>query len=601
MGMSFANPQFLWLVLALLVLSYLGRAFSLYRQKKLGEWIAPSLWPSIIPEYSKRIFNLKYLFLALTFFFLSICLSRPQWGEREEIIQSQGMDILFLLDLSNSMWAEDVPPSRLGRAQTFIKKMLLQLADDRVGIVGFAGSAQLAVPLTTDFQYVAEMVDTLDPNAISNQGTDIGAAIDVGIKAFERGAEDDHKTSRAFILISDGEDFGDAAIKDAQRLKDFGAGFFTLSVGTSEGAPIALRNEAGILQTYKKDLNGKPILTRVNKEYMKKIADAGGGTYVDLVNADDAANAVTRQLLNYNRSSRKDQRQITKIDRYQWFLLLAILSFLIHLSLGYQPLSSTKKKKATTLASILLLFLFSSRAQAQTFDSYLKSRQATQEYEKQDFDSAAKSFEAARQNDPQNPTLPFNEGTAFAKGNHPEDAISSFQTSSKQALSQGDYATAAKSLYNEGIVQGQQKKLPESYDRLTKAIEMARISNQPELEKKAREALVKMVDQQKQQSKEDEEKKKQEKEGQGKDGQQPKDQNGQGQSGNQKDQQKNGQGDKNKQNPTGVEGKREFKSGTLSKDTAVSIMNDLSDREKQLYQRRLKEQRPRETTHDKDW
>ncbi len=176
-------------------------------------------------------------------FFLGIALLRTQWGQREETIQSEGMDILFALDLSNSMLAEDTPPSRLSRAQSFIKKSLTNLADDRVGIVAFAGKAFLTVPLTTDFGYVAEVVDTLNPSMMANQGTNIQEAIQVSMRAFERGGEDDHKTSRAIILISDGEDFSEDALKGVQKLKDFGAGFMTLSIGTPEGAPIPIRND----------------------------------------------------------------------------------------------------------------------------------------------------------------------------------------------------------------------------------------------------------------------------------------------------------------------------------------------------------------------
>ncbi len=585
--MSFANPSALWILL-LVSLGLVGAYYYTLRlQKRLSKWVNYKFWPTVIPEFSRSIFVRKNLTLGISLFFLVIALARPQWGEHEEFIQSEGMDILFLLDLSNSMAAEDTPPSRLSRAQTFIKKTLQNLADDRVGIVGFAGKAFLTVPLTTDFGYVSEMVDTLDPGAMASQGTNIGAAIDVGMKAFERGGEDDHKTSRAMILISDGEDFGEDAFKEAKKIVDFGAGFFTLSVGTPEGAPIPIRNESGILQTYKKDLAGKPVLTRVNRELLAKLANSGGGTALELVNPDDAAYAVTKQLKSYTRDSKKDQREVVKIDRFQYFLAIAVLFLFIHLFTGYAP-----------LRFLVLLLGLSSIAEAQTLDTYLKSKKAEKQYSQKDFEGAAKSYEESRATDPENPTLQFDEATSLAKGKKAEDAIFNFNQATKKALSQGDYETAAKSLYNEGVTQAEQKNLKDSYDRLTKSIELSKISKQPELEKKAREALTTLIEKQKQQSKQEQsnkDKKEEDKKDQNKGNPQGSQPDGQPK----QDQQKSGE----KKDPTKTEeGKRrEFKSGTLSKDVAESVMNDLSDREKQLYQKRMKERKSREVPSDKDW
>ena len=595
--MSFANTRFLWYIPAAILITFIIYLFNLYQQKKLRSWIDESLWPTIIPEYKKHIFKMKYLFMGISLVFLCIGIARPQWGEKEEIIESQGMDIVFLLDLSRSMLAEDVSPSRMGRAQTFIKKTLQQLADDRVGVVGFAGNAQLAVPLTTDFQYVSEVVDTLDPNAIVQQGTNIGEAIDAGIKALERSGENDHKTSRAFVLISDGEDFGEDAIKSAQRLKEFGAAFFAFSTGTSEGAPIPLRNESGILQTYKKDNSQKTILTRVNKELMAKIAEAGGGKYYELINTDDAATILTRGLLGVHRNSQKEQHQITKIDRYQLFLLISIFFLLLSFFTGYQKASLFNFKSK----ALLLLFLFSihDRAQAQTLDSYLKGKEAAENYQNKKYEESAKAYEASRSTDSENPVLEFNEATALAKAKKSDDAKILFNEATKKALSTGDYATAAKSFYNNGVTQSQAGNLEESYDQLTKAIELSKISNQPELEKLAREAMIQNIDKQKQKSKQEQESKDQQK----------KDQNGskkdqKDSSGDQKDKKDQDQQNKeNEQNKNGPpqEKRGNFKSGTLSKDTAESIMNDLSDREKQLFQKRLRDQKQKEIKNEKDW
>jgi Ca-activated chloride channel family protein len=581
---SFANPSAFWLLLLVVLGTGFAYFYPAFLQKKLGRWIAPKFWPTLIPEFSRSVFIRKNIWLGLSLFFLVVSLARPQWGEQEELIRSEGMDILFLLDLSNSMYAEDTPPSRLNRAQTFIKKTLPNLADDRVGIVGFAGKAFLTVPLTTDFGYVAEVTDTLDPAAMVSQGTNISAAIETGISAFERSAEDDHKISRAMILISDGEDFGPDAVIAAKKLKDYGAGFFVLSVGTPEGAPIPVRDESGILQTYKKDKNEKPILSRVNRELLAKVADAGGGTFLELVNPDDAAYAVTKALHHLGRDAKKDQKQVVHIDRFPYFVAVALAFLFLNLFTGYRKL----------FVLIFLFFPFTS-SEAQTLDSYFKSKKAERLYQSKDYDAAGKEFEESRKNDPENPVLQFNEGTALAKGKHGEDAVFNFTEATKKALTQGDYDTAAKSLYNQGVTQAEAKNLKESYDSLTKAIELAKVSNQPDVEKMAREALMGLVNKQKQQSKSDKDKK---------DDQKSPSQPSKGDQSKPDDQKKPDDKPDQKKDPKQMDdGKnRQFKSGTLSKEVAESIMNDLSDREKQLYQHRMKERKNnREVPNDKDW
>ena len=287
--------------------------------------------------------------------------------------------------------------------------------------------------------------------------------------------------------------------------------------------------------------------------------------------------------------SQKEQHEVTKIDRYQWFLSIGILFLILHLFMGYRSM----------LAVFLLFFgFYSGTASAQSLDSYLKSKQGTQQYQSGDFETSAKSYEDARKDGQDNAILQFNEGTALAKAKKGEDALFLLQESTKKALSQGDYETAAKSLYNEGVTQAEGKNLKEAYDRLTKSIEMAKISNQPELEKKGREALLSLIEKQKQQSQDQKDQKnKDQKEGKDskQDSKSQDDQKNQPKDQNQKDQ----KGQK-KDNPSGVE-KRGFKSGPLSKDVAESIMHDLSDREKQLYQKRMKDKKPQGTNHEKDW
>jgi len=582
--MSFANPRALGYLVFVILLSIAGWLYSQHLQRKLRSWISDERWPAVIPEFSRGVFVRRNLFLGLGLFFLAFSLLRPQWGQHEEMIESKGMDVLFLLDLSNSMLAEDTPPSRLARARTFIRKTLEGLGSDRAGVVGFAGKAFLTVPLTNDFDYVSDMVETFDPDSILSQGTNIAEAIEVAIHAFERGGEDPHKQSRAVILISDGEDFGAPALKAAGRLKDFGAGFFTLSVGTSEGGPIPLRSANGVLQTYKKDLSQKTVLTRADRELLARVAAAGGGTHLELINPDDAAYTVVKALKSYNRESLQSRVEIVRIDRFQIFLALALLFFVLHLSTGY------RRVRMGGFSLVLALLLAPQASRAVSLDTWADSKRAEKSYHSKKFEDSASAYDEARKDASDNPVLLFNEGTAFARAKKNEEAIAKLQDSSRNALTHGDFETAAKALYNEGLLQSEQKNMNESFDRLTKAIELAKRTDQKELEEKARKALAQNYQQQQQQKKQDQQ---QQGQGQGQGEQQKQDQK--------KEQARDGSQSKPQPQPQDEGKRREYKGATVSRDVAESLMNDLSDREKQLHQKRFSERKSKEANHDKDW
>lgn len=581
--MTFGNPRGLTLLLILAVATILTVAYTRLLKARFESWIESRLWHRVMPEYSRRIRIARATTLFAGLFFLALGVARPQWGQHEELIESRGMDILFLLDLSNSMLAEDTPPSRLSRAQLLIRNVLKNLGEDRAGVISFAGKAFLTVPLTNDFEYVVEMTDTLDPAHMASQGTDLGQAITVAIRAFERSGEDPHKQSRAVIVISDGEDFGDTAIKAAEKLKEFGTNFFTLSVGSAEGAPIPVRGPSGILQTYKKDSRQKPVLTRVNRELLAKVAEAGGGTHLELVNPEDTAFTLIKTLKSAQRTLNNSRLEVVRIERFQIFIGFAILCFMIHMTAGY------RRKKGTlpgTLALLLVLGLLSGtdNADAESMGSYWNARKAQNRYQKGRFEDSAKAYEEARRSDQENPLLQFNEGTAIARSQKKEEALLLLQEATRKALISGDFETAARSLYNEGVLLNESKARTEAYDRLTKSIELAKRTGLKDVEERARKALAQSFQQQQQQPKEKSD---------GKDGgqdQQKKD-GGQGESGKNPSQPKPEEGGKN----------RQFRGATLSKDVAESLMNDLSDREKQLHQRRLDNRKPKESPHDKDW
>jgi Ca-activated chloride channel family protein len=609
--MNFAQPHQLWWLLIVIVLSIVFYRVGIHQRKKVERWIHPSLWKSIIPEYSQKTYYWKSLFLCLSMIFLVIALARPQWGEKEETVPTEGLDLFFVVDLSTSMLAEDAAPSRLARAQVFIKKTLQNLSSDRVGVIGFAASPVLSVPLTTDFQYVSEIVDSMDPHSIPSQGTQLSLALEAAMKALERSGEDRNKTSRAVILITDGEDFGADAMAAAKKIKEFGTYFASFHVGTTEGAPIPIRDDSGVLQTYKKDRAGKPVLSKVNPDLLEKISTVAGGKSLALVNADDSAYLLVKQLKALKRGRIEDQRVVTRIDRFILFLIPAFIFLLSFLFTGYR----------WAAVMFIMIPLAGEANETSSVRSYWEARRGEKSYQNKNFPSAAQSFQSAQKKDTDNPALIFNEATALAQPqdnstqtpgtpnapdpqnqkDHAKTAASKFNQATQKALNQGDYELAAKSLFNEGILHAKNKNNAEAFDRLSKAAEIAKLSKQPDLENLAREELARLAISQK------EEQKNKSKDQQDKKDEQDNKKNEKKESDPNKSGSENDKGNdpekKNtdQQNKSGVEPKREYKSGTVSKDVAESIMNDLSDREKQLYQNRNKKEKRPGSANENDW
>lgn len=231
-------------------------------------------------SYPKR--RLKALLEVLVLALLIVSLARPQSGESTEKVKMEGIEVIFALDLSNSMMAEDLKPSRLELAKRTIVRLLDRLSGYKVGLIGFAGNAALLSPLTTDYSALKLFLDSANPNAISSQGTNFSAAIEVARNAFERGgAENDEisKVTKVIIFFSDGEDHEEGALKQADILLGKGIRVFSVGVGTAQGAPVPIRDDFGNLKGYKKGSKGDTVLTKVNSAFMQELARRGKGSY----------------------------------------------------------------------------------------------------------------------------------------------------------------------------------------------------------------------------------------------------------------------------------------------------------------------------------
>ncbi len=347
--MSFAYP-ILAIVAIVSFFAYLAVFASLQRGRKalLSKFAALNLLPSLEVNLSKFKVWLKGVCVALAIMFMLLALARPQWGYKWEEQRHVGLDIVFALDTSKSMLAEDIKPNRLERSKLAISDILERLDGDRVGLVAFSGQAFLQCPVTLDYGAFKMSLEALDTNIIQRGGTNIAAAIDEADAALAN-----TKNQKIIILISDGEELESSGIARAEKIsKEQNAKIFTLGVGSTTGEPIPVRDERGDL-TFLKDENGKLVSSVLNEDLLKKVAQATGGFYASLAeNGMDEIfeNGISKEV----KSELSSRMKKVAIERFQIPLAIAIAIIVFELLLGTRR--TFAKKLATRSIAPLLAF-----------------------------------------------------------------------------------------------------------------------------------------------------------------------------------------------------------------------------------------------------
>ena len=315
--MRFANPHFLWLLLALPALVGLLALRGWRRRRLLARFAEASLHPYLAPNFSPHLYRIKQMLLVAAAALLIIGGARPQWGYEERRIVSRGIDLLIAVDVSQSMLAQDYKPNRLARAKDLLQNILWELKGDRVGIIAFAGEAVIQCPLTIDYGMAKAALDTLDTNAVATPGTNIGAAIDAAIRAFDTAASGE----RVLILLTDGEDHEGQGVTMAEKAKAHKIRIHTIGIGTSEGMPIPV--EGG---SYKQDKEGRLVATKLDFATLSKIAEITGGQAIK-ANPEGIAELVP--ILSDIEKTVKTQQQDTVFrvytERFAWFVIPALL------------------------------------------------------------------------------------------------------------------------------------------------------------------------------------------------------------------------------------------------------------------------------------
>lgn len=324
--MLFEQPIYFYVMLAIPVVLVLF-VWELVWKKRTQKTFANSyLLERLSPNKSSFKPFLKIVLIAVALALFSLGLVNPKIGTKLETVKREGVDVVFALDVSKSMLAEDIAPNRLEKSKQLITQILNNLAGDRVGIIGYAGSSFPQVPITTDFSSAKLFLNGMNTDMVSSQGTAISEAVEMAVDYYD----DAEQKNRVLFIISDGEDHEGNFENAITAATDQGIKVYTIGVGTEKGGPIPIKRN-GILQFYKKDQNNQQVITQLGLETLQAIADEGNGSYINGNNTQEVVDTVKDILGNMDKKEFESKEFTDYKDQFQWFLAGAFIVLLLDL------------------------------------------------------------------------------------------------------------------------------------------------------------------------------------------------------------------------------------------------------------------------------
>jgi len=323
------NPEYLYLYTLIPVFVLLFFFLRRWKKKSMLKFGEQKIVERLFKDVSSAKSYLKFTFMMLAFASLVFALAGPQLGTKLEEVKRHGVDVVIALDVSNSMNAEDIQPSRIERSKQAIFKMIDQLQGDRIGLIVFAGQAYVQLPVTTDYGAAKLFLSTVNTNMVPTQGTAIGSAIEKGISSIG----DSARPNSAIIVITDGENHEDDAINAAREAVTKGITVHTIGMGSPDGSPIPVtrgNNRGGFLQ----DRSGSTVITRLDEAMLQQIADAGKGKYVRASNSDDGISLIMKEIESMEKKEFSSKLFTSYEDQFQYFLGLALLFLLFDFMLS---------------------------------------------------------------------------------------------------------------------------------------------------------------------------------------------------------------------------------------------------------------------------
>jgi len=318
----FANPYFLYL---LILVPFLVAMFvyATYQQKiRLRAFGNPELLKRLMPNVSFIRPQLKFYTLMVVVVLIIVALARPQFGSKLQTTKKKGVEAMIVLDVSNSMMAQDVQPNRLDRSKLILSKLIDNMTDDKIGLIVFAGDAFVQLPITTDNVSAKMFLSSITPNLVPRQGTAIGTALDLAISSF---GANKSEAGRTIIVITDGENHEDDAVGAAKLAQENGITVNVIGMGTPDGTPIPVNGT----MSFRKDKDGNVVVTKLNEGMCRQIAEAGAGIYVRADNTNTALKAVSGQIDEMQEGNLETKSYAEYDEKYFIFVWIALFLLVI--------------------------------------------------------------------------------------------------------------------------------------------------------------------------------------------------------------------------------------------------------------------------------
>ena len=321
---NFAQPQYLLLIFLIPLFFVCYAIVCRLRKRRIRKFGDEALVSGLMPSASRAKGWVKLVLFSIAFFFFSIGLSRPQIGAKLKEHKTKGAEIMIVLDVSNSMLAEDYSPNRLERAKLAISKLVDRLRDDRIGLIVFAGNSFVQLPITADYVSAKMFLNSISTESVPVQGTAIGDAINTAVRSFSIQSQ----KSRAVIVITDGENHEDDPVSAASQAAEMGIRVFTIGVGSAEGKPIPV--SGGLL----KDKDGNIVVSRLDEKTLMEVAKAGNGMYVKAGNSEFGLNPIVDEI------DKMDDEQYSSVvfeefdEQYMYFFALALVFLVVEMLIG---------------------------------------------------------------------------------------------------------------------------------------------------------------------------------------------------------------------------------------------------------------------------
>jgi len=315
------EETFYFYLLIIIPVLIIGFVFlSRWKNRIQNKYISADLLKILSPNISTFKPKIKLLFLIFFVLFATLSLVNPKIGTELKTVKREGVDLVFAVDVSKSMLAEDIAPNRLEKAKRIVSEIINKLNNDRVGIIAYAASALPILPITDDYSTAKTFLQSLTTDMLSSQGTAVLESINLAKDFYD----DDNQTNRVLCILSDGEDHEIQNQNITEIAKSSGITIITIGLGSVKGSPIPLK-ENNIVKSYKKDQNGDVVITKLNIELLKNIANSSNGIYIDGANTDSVVKAIVERLKEMDKKEFESKQFVAYKDQFQWFIGFAIL------------------------------------------------------------------------------------------------------------------------------------------------------------------------------------------------------------------------------------------------------------------------------------